>query len=206
MQTETVFKVAFGVWAVLFIMPVVHANHKAKLEHGSRIAQAANEYAPLLWIRVFVGVPIWTFLIDWLVSGSWFPWATVSLPLLARWSGVGVGGVAAGLMWWTMLALGSNYRGTMGLHPNHKLVTHGPYRFVRHPMNVVFPLVSIVLFLMSANWVIGAAALILIGTLTIVRAPIEEKQLIERFGEEYRTYMRRTGRFFPRLRRRGGPT
>ena len=87
----------------------------------------------------------------------------------------------------------------MGLHPNHKLVTHGPYRFVRHPMNVVFPVVSIVLFLMSANWVIGAAALILIGTLSIVRAPIEEKQLIERFGEEYRTYMQRTGRFFPRL-------
>ena len=62
MQTETVFKVAFGVWAVLFIMPVVHANRKAKLEHGSRIAQAANEYAPLLWVRVFVGVPIWAFL------------------------------------------------------------------------------------------------------------------------------------------------
>ena len=73
-------------------------------------------------------------------------------------------------------------------------------------MNVVFPLVSIVLFLMSANWVIGATALILIGTLTIVRAPIEEKQLIDRFGEEYRTYMRQTGRFFPPLRRRGGPT
>ena len=70
-----------------------------------------------------------------------------------------------------MLALGSNYHGTMGLHPNHKLVTRGPYRFLRHPMNVVFPLVSIVLFLMSANWVISAAALILIGTLTIVRAP-----------------------------------
>ena len=71
-------------------------------------------------------------------------------------------------------------------------------------MNVVFPLVSIVLFLMSANWVIGVGALILICTISIVRAPIEEQQLIERFGEEYRAYMRRTGRFFPRLRRRGG--
>jgi protein-S-isoprenylcysteine O-methyltransferase Ste14 len=100
-------------------------------------------------------------------------------------------------------ALGSNYRGTMGLHPNHTLVTHGPYRFVRHPINAVFPLGSIVLFLMSANWVLGAGALILIGTISIVRAPIEERQLIERFGEEYRAYIRRTGRFFPRVRRRG---
>ncbi len=55
MQTETVFKVAFGVRAVLFIMPVARANRKAKLEHGSRIAQPANEYAPLLWVRAIVG-------------------------------------------------------------------------------------------------------------------------------------------------------
>ena len=61
MQTETVFKVAFSVWAVLFIMPVARANRKAKLEHGSRFAQSANEYAPLLWVRVIVGVPIWAF-------------------------------------------------------------------------------------------------------------------------------------------------
>jgi protein-S-isoprenylcysteine O-methyltransferase Ste14 len=101
-----------------------------------------------------------------------------------------------------MLALGSNYRDTMKPHLNHTLVTHGPYRFVRHPMNAVFPLVSIVLFLMSANWVLGAGALILISTISVVRAPIEEQQLLERFGEKYRAYMRRTGRFLPRLRRR----
>ena len=203
MQTETVFKIAFGVFAVLFLMPVGHANHKAKQAHGSRFAQAANEYPPLLWIRGLVGIPLWAFLIDWLVSAHWFPWASVSLPTWARWCGVGFGGVVAGLMWWTMLALGSSYRGTMGLHPNHKLVTHGPYRFVRHPMNAVFPLLAIVLFLMSANWVVGAGALILIGTISIVRAPVEERQLIERFGDEYRAYMRRTGRFLPRLRCRG---
>ena len=208
MQTEAVFKVTFGVWVVLFfIIPIGYAQRKAMREHGSRFAQAANEYPPLLWVRVLVGIPLWAFLIDWLLSAHWFPWASVSLPVWARWSGVGFGGVVAGLMMWTMLALGSNYRGAMGLHPNHKLVTHGPYRFVRHPMNVVFPMVSIVLFMMSANWVIGVGALIVIGTVSIVRTPIEEKQLIERFGEEYRAYMRRTGRFFPRLRRRhGGPS
>ena len=203
MQTEAVFKIAFGVWVVLFfIIPIGYAQRKATQEHGSRFAQAANEYPPLLWVRVLVGIPLWVFLIDWLFSAHWFPWASVSLPVWARWSGVGFGGVVAGLMMWTMLALGSNYRGAMGLHPNHKLVTHGPYRLVRHPMNVVFPMASIVLFLMSANWVIGTGALIVIGTVSIVRTPIEEAQLVERFGEEYRAYMRRTGRFFPRQRHR----
>jgi protein-S-isoprenylcysteine O-methyltransferase Ste14 len=30
----------------------------------------------------------------------------------------------------------------------------------------------------------------------------EEQVLLETFGEEYREYMRRTGRFFPRIRQR----
>ena len=206
MQFETTFKVVFGVWVVLFLWAIGYAHRKAMRKHGSRFAQCANEYKPLVWIRVLLGFPLWAFLIDWLASAGWFPWALVSLPMWARWSGVGFGVVVAALMWWTMLALGSNYRGTMGLHANHELVTHGPYRFVRHPMNAFFPLVSIFLFLLSANWVLGVVALILIGTISIVRAPMEERQLIERFGKEYRAYMRRTGRFFPRLRRRGGPS
>ncbi len=204
MQTEAVFKIAFGAWAFLFLMPVGYANHKARRAHGSRFAQAANEYPPLLWVRGLVGIPLWVFLIDWLLSAHWFPWASVALPGWARWSGVGLGGGVVVLMWWTTLALGSNYRGTTGLHPNHKLVTHGPYRFVRHPMGAVSPLASIVLFLVSSNWVVGTGALILIGTVSIVRAPIEERELLERFGEDYLAYRRRTGRFLPRIRRRDG--
>jgi protein-S-isoprenylcysteine O-methyltransferase Ste14 len=32
------------------------------------------------------------------------------------------------------------------------------------------------------------------------RTPKEEANLIEKFGDEYRDYMKRTGRFLPRLR------
>lgn len=74
MQTETVFKIAFGVWVVpFFIIPIKYAHRKAMREHGSRFAQAANEYAPLLWVRALVGIPLWVFLIDWLLSAHWFP-------------------------------------------------------------------------------------------------------------------------------------
>jgi hypothetical protein len=55
--------------------------------------------------------------------------------------------------------------------------------------------------LMTANGVValaglGAAALI------VVRTAIEERHLIERFGEAYRVYMATTGRFVPRRRSR----
>jgi protein-S-isoprenylcysteine O-methyltransferase Ste14 len=48
------------------------------------------------------------------------------------------------------------------------------------------------------NWLIAA-----LGVLAFIamakRTPQEEANLIEKFGDEYREYMKRTGRFFPRL-------
>ena len=36
----------------------------------------------------------------------------------------------------------------------------------------------------------------------VIRTRVEEAKLTERFGEEYRDYARRTGRFLPMLGRR----
>jgi hypothetical protein len=73
LQTEAVFKITFGIWAVLFLLPIGYAHRKAMREHGSRFAQAANEYPPLLWVRGLVGIPLWAFLIDWLLRRTKMP-------------------------------------------------------------------------------------------------------------------------------------
>ncbi len=52
---------------------------------------------------------------------------------------------------------------------------------------------------LAANWFMGLASLSALLML-LVRLPKEEAKLIERFGDEYREYMRRTGSFFPRLK------
>ena len=58
MQAETTFKVVFGVWAVLFLGAIGHAQRKTMGKHGARFAQGANEYPPLLWIRGLVGISL----------------------------------------------------------------------------------------------------------------------------------------------------
>jgi protein-S-isoprenylcysteine O-methyltransferase Ste14 len=199
MESESLLKIAFGMMAVMILSAVGHANHKARKRHGARFAQAANELPALLWVRALVGIPIWVFLVGWLVPADWFPWATVELPSWARWIGVGLAGAVSYLFWWIHLALGSNYHGTVGLHENHQLVTGGPYRFVRHPTYIAFPMAMIALFFLSANWVLGLGGFVLTVTISVVRAPVEERQLLERFGDGYRTYAARTGRFFPRV-------
>jgi protein-S-isoprenylcysteine O-methyltransferase Ste14 len=77
-------------------------------------------------------------------------------------------------------------------------VTHGPYRWVRHPFYVTAALLMASVTVLASNWLIGLTSLIVLVLLS-VRTPKEERMLIERFGERYREYMARTGRFIPRI-------
>ena len=66
-------------------------------------------------------------------------------------------------------------------------------------MYTAFILLYLARFLVSANWVIGITWLG-ISALSVARVGEEEALMVEEFGDEYRVYMERTGRFLPRLR------
>lgn len=199
MVNEILYKVVFGVMVVMLISAIGYANSKAQKEHGSRFAQAANEVPIILWIRGLIGIPMWVVLVAWLVSANWIRWTILPLPQWTRLVGVGLAALVSVLFWWIHLSLGSNYRGTNGLHDNHQLVTTGPYQYVRHPTYVAFPLTMVVLFLLSSNWLLGIAGFALTVTIGVGRVPVEERQLHERFGQAYKDYASRTGRFVPRI-------
>ena len=95
-------------------------------------------------------------------------------------------------------ALGKNLTDTVVTRREHTLVTTGPYAFVRHPFYDTGILGVVAISLITANWFIllmGAAVMVLL----IFRTKTEEENLLARFGESYREYMKRTGRFFPRI-------
>jgi protein-S-isoprenylcysteine O-methyltransferase Ste14 len=77
-------------------------------------------------------------------------------------------------------------------------VTSGPYRYVRHPFYLSFALGLLGGSLAMANWFILLVGLIPFSFL-VARTRIEEAKLIERFGAQYQEYMRRVGRFVPRI-------
>ena len=133
----------------------------------------------------------------YLIDPCLMAWSSVPLPAWARWLGVVLGVIAGLLLTWTFRFLGKNLTDTIVTRAQHTLVTSGPYRWVRHPLYVSSLLAVAGNSLVTANWFIaltGGIAFCLIAR----RSRTEEEKLIERFGEEYKKYMERTGRFFPK--------
>ncbi len=136
---------------------------------------------------------IWAYVLN----PEWMAWAAVPLPPWLRWIGVGLLPFTGLWVTWTFRHLGKNLTDTVVTRKEHTLVTSGPYRWVRHPFYVGGGLGIAAISLVTANAYLAVAGLLVL-ILLAVRTRTEEEKLIERFGDEYRQYMRRTGRFFPR--------
>ena len=93
--------------------------------------------------------------------------------------------------------LGHNWSVSLDLRERHTLVTTGVYALVRHPMYSGFWLMALGQALLLPNWIAGPAGLVGFGILFFGRVGREESMMMSAFGDEYRTYMRRTARVVP---------
>lgn len=145
-----------------------------------------------------IGLATMIGLIAYLMNPSWMAWSSLPLPEWMRWLGVGLGVLGGALIFWAFSNLGKNLTDTVVTRREHSLIVTGPYRWVRHPFYVAVLLTMLANALAAANWflMLGGGLTFL---LMVVRTRTEEAKLLERFGERYRAYMARTGRFLPRL-------
>ena len=101
------------------------------------------------------------------------------------------------LFWRSHADLGESWSVTLELNADHRLVTRGVYRLVRHPMYASFFVLGIGQALLMANWIAGFAGLASTALLVALRLPKEEAMMIGQFGDEYRGYRERTGALVP---------
>ncbi len=117
-------------------------------------------------------------------------------PVLA-WCGAAVFAAALWLFYRVHRELGRNWSDSLEVREQHRLVTAGLYRYVRHPMYTAFFMWALAQLLLLPNWIAGPAGLVGFGILFLFRVRREEQMMLETFGEEYRTYMERTARLIP---------
>jgi protein-S-isoprenylcysteine O-methyltransferase Ste14 len=110
------------------------------------------------------------------------------------------------LVLWGRLTLGRMYNVSYSfdvqLYADHRLITHGPFAIVRHPMYLGILLAGLGGILLYRTWTLVYIATNFLGLL--VRAKREERALAAEFGETWQAYCRRVPAVLPRISRHGG--
>jgi protein-S-isoprenylcysteine O-methyltransferase Ste14 len=182
---------------MLAILPIAIYRRVRSQQTGESLDRWQEGPFVLFTLRP-LGIAAMLAVLCFVINPAWMAWSSVPLPASLRWIGVAIGALGGALLVWTLKHLGENLTDTVVTRKQHTMITTGPYAHVRHPFYVSAALAFLAKSLVTANWfvfVTGALAL----TLLIVRCRTEEAKLIERFGDAYRDYMRRTGRFVPRF-------
>ena len=200
MTTESNFRVAFWVlFAGVFIM---------RMYFALRVRQAGERVMPdreavkregrgMFAIRVVMFFLLLGWLALYAINPTWMGVLSAPFPDWLRWAGFALGLASLGFWSWTQVALGKEWSPQLQLREEHHLVTTGPYSRIRHPLYTAMLGYGTSLALVTANWVFIVLAVAVIAG-SIARVPKEEQMMIEEFGEEYKAYMQRTGRFFPK--------
>ena len=188
---------------VIFIVTMsisIYHRLKADRASGEKVSSKDEAIIPFFALRI-VGLISFFSIVSYLIYPPWLAWSKVGLPESIRWLGIGIGIVGAGLFYWIFSSLGQGISPTVATRKQHKLVTSGPYHWVRHPLYTVGATNFLAVGIMADSWFIAIMAVILFILLAL-RTPNEEAHLIEKFGDEYREYMKHSGRFLPYLGKR----
>jgi protein-S-isoprenylcysteine O-methyltransferase Ste14 len=205
MTSESAFRLAFWVLlAGVLLMRIYFAVQVRRA--GERLMPdreaIEREGRVMFAFRFVMGLLLAGWLALYAIYPTWMGVLLLPFPGWLRWAGFALGIAGLGLWSWTQVALGKEWSPQLQLREEHHLVTTGPYRRTRHPLYTAMFGYCASLALVTANWVFLAFVVVAIAAM-FARVPKEERMMIEEFGEEYRAYMQRTGRFFPK---QSGPT
>ncbi len=112
------------------------------------------------------------------------------------WAGLTLFALGVVVLAAAMRTLGELYTLYLGIQPRHRLVTTGPYRYVRHPgyLGEVLAMFGTGFALSSITGLVLAFLSLL---LVLKRDKPEEEMLTAEFGDEYRKYTGRTKKLIP---------
>jgi protein-S-isoprenylcysteine O-methyltransferase Ste14 len=159
----------------------------------------------LLWLGWFLVIAIW-------IGQPWITGSVTLGPVLTRWPALMhpaslIGGVAlllagyAGTLW-TYSAMGDSWRIGVDRNERTRLISFGPYAWVRHPI-YAFQVVMLAGAVLLLPTLLSIAALVLHVVCVRIKARDEEQHLLTVHGQDYRDLCARTGGILPRLWGRG---
>ena len=112
------------------------------------------------------------------------------------WTGFAVTVAGAAFAIWARLLLGANWSATVTVKQNHELKRTGPYAIVRHPIYSGF-LLAMLGTAIAYGEIRGLIALLIALIAWRVKSLIEERFMMDQFGEQYVQYKREVRALIP---------
>ena len=125
------------------------------------------------------------------------PWAAISPAWAASVTGLLVLWGGIGLRWWAMSTLGRYFTFTVQASADQPVVSHGPYRIVRHPGYTGVLLAMVGMGLLLANWLSVLALAVVVAAGMTYRISVEERTLVATLGPAYEDYCSGRKRLIP---------
>jgi protein-S-isoprenylcysteine O-methyltransferase Ste14 len=113
-----------------------------------------------------------------------------------RWIGLVLAIAGMGLIFWSGMALGRLYSPEVTLQREHRLISEGPYRSIRHPRYLGGMVQGIGLSLLFRSW-IGLVLTLVFFVIVLFRIKDEEALMGKEFGETWTSYCEKTWRLVP---------
>jgi protein-S-isoprenylcysteine O-methyltransferase Ste14 len=196
-MNENIFRLLAAVILITGMSISSYYRRKADRESGEKISRNADGSLMATVIRIG-GLLLWLSPFVYLINPAWMAWSKIGLPEWIRWLGVVIGVLCVAGVYWLFSSIGGGITPTSATRREHTLVTSGPYRWVRHPLYTIGSSMFISFGMMADNWYIALLGILAFIAMA-VRTPKEEANLVEKFGDEYREYITRTGRFLPKF-------
>ena len=145
----------------------------------------------LLWIAIGFG----------LVGGNvirFHRFGSLAVPSIVP-VGIALVLVLAGIVvrWTAILTLGRFFSPNVATHTGQRILRTGVFRRVRHPSYTGVLLCFVGMGVAFENWASFCVLVLPIGAAFLYRMHVEEKALLETFGEEYAEYRKTTKRLVP---------
>lgn len=201
MSTELIFRIAYLLIFIAMLAISGYHRRRARLATGT-IARRAEGGAALS-LRALGALALAASFFAYPFVPSVLEFARIGLPDWARWLAAALAVAGLFALRWVFRSIGSNISETVLTKRTHHLVTHGPYRWIRHPLYGFAMLQLALLALLADNWYLFLLPCLTLALFALVVIPREEENLIAAFGAEYTDYIGRTGALFPRVLRRG---
>lgn len=196
-MNENIFRILAALILLTGMSISFYFRTKADKVTDEKVSRKVDGSVMMNFIRIG-GLILWLSPFVYLINPAWMTWSKIGLPESIRWLGIGIGILCVFGIYWLFSSIGSGITPTSATRKEHKLATHGIYKYIRHPLYTIGSSFILSFGMMADNWFIGMFG-ILAFILMAIRTPKEEANLIEKFGDEYREYMKRTGRFLPKL-------